>query len=60
MTQKSANGSTDLLAQAMRRVFTETVQKDGTAPVKDVRDGLKQDVDRAEQDADEGPRKTRP
>ena len=44
MTKDSLNGSTDLLAKAMRRVFKEEVQE-GVQPVKDAVEGLEQDVD---------------
>ena len=39
------NGSVDLLAKAMRSVFTEAVAE-GVQPVKDAVDGLKKDVDK--------------
>ena len=37
--QKSANGSSDLLVKAMRRVFKEEVQE-GSQPTKDAVEGL--------------------
>ena len=44
MAKTKLNGSTELLAKAMRQVFTEAVQE-GIEPVKSAVDGLKQDVD---------------
>ena len=45
MTTKSLNGSAELLAKAMQKVFTEAVAE-GAQPVKDAVDGLKKDVDK--------------
>ena len=39
------NGSVDLLAKAMRQVFTDAVEE-GVQPIKEAVDGLKQDVDK--------------
>ena len=44
MSGSKLNGSVDLLAKAMRQVFTEAVQE-GVQPIKESVDGLKQDVD---------------
>ena len=45
MSGSKMNGSVDLLAKAMRSVFTEAVAE-GVQPVKDAVDGLKKDVDK--------------
>ena len=45
MSGSKMNGSVELLAKAMRKVFTEAVAE-GVQPVKDAVDGLKQDVDK--------------
>lgn len=44
MAKAKLNGSTELLAKAMRQVFSEAVQE-GIEPVKSAVDGLKQDVE---------------
>ena len=44
MTKGALNRSTDLLAKAMRRVFAETVQKDGK-PAPDGVDDRRKEVD---------------
>ena len=49
MSGSKLNGSVDLLAKAMRQVFTEAVQE-GVQPIKESVDGLKQDVDGLKQD----------
>ena len=59
MNQKSANGSSDLLVKAMRRVFKEEVQE-GSQPTKDAVEGLKQDVGGSKQDGADGAQETRP
>ena len=43
------DGGTDLLAKAMRQVFTEAVEE-GTQPVKDAVDRSKQDASSSEED----------
>lgn len=63
MAKKKLNGSVDLLAKAMRQVFTEAVQE-GVEPLrKDVAD-LKEDVDerltRIETDVENGFNELRP
>ena len=45
MSGSKMNGSVELLADAMRKVFTEAVQE-GVQPIKESVDGLKQDVDK--------------
>ena len=45
MSGSKLNGSVNLLAKAMRQVFTEAVAE-GVQPVKDAVEGLKQDVDK--------------
>ena len=44
MKKDNMNGSVDLLAKAMRRVFTEAVEE-GVQPIKDAVGGLSKDVD---------------
>ena len=43
MTKKALNGSVDMLAKAMRKVFVEAVEE-GIQPVSDAVDALSKDV----------------
>ncbi len=49
MPKAKMNGSTDLLAKAMREVVREAIEE-GTLPVKESVDGLKKNVERLEGD----------
>ena len=51
MSEDKLNGSVDLLAKAMRKVFVEAVEE-GTAPLREDVAGLREDVGKVKSDVD--------